>query len=193
VNLFLAQLAAMLEPDVQAVLVWDGAGFHRANDLICPSNITLVSLPPYSPELNPFESLWHYLRSQHSPNCMYGTVDNLFDAAETAWLDPAIIRTVCHAPYHAVKCWGLVKVDVSPVNSAQQCSGLLTLNSQGTACSLRLGLIDAKNLEYRNDGPASSLSLRLARTSNSACTDISPLGMRCTVATQLSFTRVARP
>ena len=34
----------------------------------------------------------------------------------------------------------------------QQCSGLLTLTSQGTPCSLRLGLIDAKNLEYRSDG-----------------------------------------
>ncbi len=100
---------------------------------------------------------------------MYSTVNNLFDATETAWrsacLDPAVIRTVCHAPYHAVKTWGLVKVDVSPVNSAQQRSGLLTLASQGTACSLRLGLIDAKNLEYRNDGPASSLSLRLPRMS----------------------------
>jgi hypothetical protein len=34
---------------------------------------------------------------------MYATVDDLFDAAETAWrsacLDPAVIRTVCHAPY----------------------------------------------------------------------------------------------
>jgi transposase len=103
VNLFLAQLSATLEPDVQAVLVWDGAGFHRANDLICPSNITLVSLPPYSPELNPVENLWHYLRSHHGSNRMYATVDDLFDAAETAWrsacLDPAVIRTVCHAPY----------------------------------------------------------------------------------------------
>ena len=100
-NLFLAQLSATLEPDVQAVLVWDGAGFHRANDLICPSNITLVSLPPYSPELNPVENLWHYLRSHHWSNRMYSTVDDLFDAAETAWraacLDPAVIRTFRHA------------------------------------------------------------------------------------------------
>ena len=50
---------------------------------------------------------------------------------------------------------GLVKVDVSPVNSVQQCSGLLTLTSQGIACSLRFDLIDAKNLEYSSDGQAS--------------------------------------
>src|SRR5450631_1614450 len=53
VNIFLAQFSKTLKPEVQAVLVWDGAGFHRSGDLICPSNITLLSLPPYSPELNP--------------------------------------------------------------------------------------------------------------------------------------------
>ena len=41
VNLFLAQFSATLAPDLQAVLVWDGAGYHRANDRRCPSNITL--------------------------------------------------------------------------------------------------------------------------------------------------------
>jgi transposase len=103
VNLFLHQLSATLEPDVQAVLVWDGAGYHRSRAVICPPNITLVSLPPYSPELNPVENLWHYLRSHHWSNRRYETVDDLFDAAETAWratcLDPDRIRTVCRAPY----------------------------------------------------------------------------------------------
>ena len=102
-NLFLAQLSQTLEPDVQAVLVWDGAGYHRSHDLVCPPYITLIPLPPYSPELNPVENLWHSLRSHHWSNRKYDTVDDLFDAAETAWkatcLDPAVIRTVCHAPY----------------------------------------------------------------------------------------------
>lgn len=103
VNVFLEQLSRTLKPDVQAVLVWDGAGYHRANDLICPDNITLVNLPPYSPQLNPVENLWHYLRSHHWSNRTYPTVDDLFDAAETAWrsacLNPGLIQTVCRAPY----------------------------------------------------------------------------------------------
>ena len=103
VNLFLHQLSTTLAPDVQAVLVWDGAGYHRSHALICPANVTLVSLPPYSPELNPVENLWHYLRSHHWSNRSYSTVDDLFDAAESAWqmtcLNPDLIRTVCHAPY----------------------------------------------------------------------------------------------
>jgi hypothetical protein len=103
INMFLRQLSATLAPNVQAVLVWDGAGYHRANELICPSNITLLGLPPYSPELNPVENLWHYLRSHHWSNRKYDTVDDLFEAAVTAWratcLDPNIIRTVCRAAY----------------------------------------------------------------------------------------------
>ena len=55
-NLFLAPLSRTLEPDMQAVLVWDGAGDHRSHDLICPPHITLLSLSPYSPELNPVVS-----------------------------------------------------------------------------------------------------------------------------------------
>jgi hypothetical protein len=103
INLFLAQLSATLDPDVLAVLVWDGAGYHRSHDLKCPTNIVLVDLPAYSPELNPVENLWHYLRSHYWSNRMYDTLDDLFNAAETAWratcLDPAIIRTVCNATY----------------------------------------------------------------------------------------------
>ena len=80
-----------------------GAGFHRAHALVCPANITLLTLPPYSPELNPVENLWHDLRSHHWSNRTYQTVDDLFDAAETAWratcLNPETIRTVCHALY----------------------------------------------------------------------------------------------
>ncbi len=101
-NLFLSPLSRTLEPDVQAVLVWDGAGDHRSHDLICPPNITLLSLSRYSPELNPVENLWHDLRSHHWSNRKYETVDALFNAAETAshatGLDPTIIRTACRTP-----------------------------------------------------------------------------------------------
>ena len=47
---------------MHAVLIWDGAGFHTGEDVVVPSNVSLIQLPPYSPELNPVENLWHYLR-----------------------------------------------------------------------------------------------------------------------------------
>ena len=42
-----------------------------------------MNLPPYSPELNPVENLWHYLQGHHWSNRKYATVDDLFEATET--------------------------------------------------------------------------------------------------------------
>jgi transposase len=103
VNQFLAQFAQELTPGVHAVLIWDQAGFHTANALQIPANVTVIELPPYSPELNPVENLWHYLRSHYWSNRDYESYADLMDAATDAWrkaaLNPEIIKTVCHAPY----------------------------------------------------------------------------------------------
>ena len=63
VNQFLDQFSRALAPDVYASLIWDGAGFDHARDLKVPANVSLILLPPYSPELNGIENPWHYLRS----------------------------------------------------------------------------------------------------------------------------------
>src|SRR3982750_3944347 len=65
VNLFLEQFSRELPAGVHAVLIWDGAGFHTSADLEVPSNVSVIRLVPYSPELNPVENLWHYLRSHY--------------------------------------------------------------------------------------------------------------------------------
>ncbi|MCH7688396.1 MAG: transposase, partial [Planctomycetes bacterium] len=56
INVFLKQFSETIPVEEHAVVVWDGAGFHRAKALNVPGNITLISLPPYSPELNPIEN-----------------------------------------------------------------------------------------------------------------------------------------
>jgi len=43
-------------------LILDSAGWHRSKALRIPENIFLIHLPPYSPELNPVEHIWAYLR-----------------------------------------------------------------------------------------------------------------------------------
>jgi transposase len=63
-----------------------------------PENVTIVPLPPYSPELNPVENLWHYLRSHFWANRIYADYDAI-NAWHKAVLDPAIIKSVCRAPY----------------------------------------------------------------------------------------------
>ena len=103
VNVFLRQFAAALEPDVHAVLFWDGAGFHTANALEVPANISIERLPPRSPELMPVENLWHYEREHYWSNRKYANYAALEDAAREGWravcLDPDKIKTICAVPY----------------------------------------------------------------------------------------------
>ena len=101
--MYLRQFSRELAEDVHAVLIWDRAGFHKSKTLKIPDNITIIPLPPYSPELNPVENLWHYLRSHYWSNRAYGGYDDLRKAAVEAWrktaLDTDIIKSVCRAKY----------------------------------------------------------------------------------------------
>ena len=105
INIFLAEFSRQLAPDVHAVLIWDGAGFHVAKALDVPANVSLIVLPPYSPELNPIENLWHYFRSHYWSNRLYPTWEDLMAAAiaamDVAMSTPKLIKSVCAAPYVA--------------------------------------------------------------------------------------------
>lgn len=77
INTFLRQFSETLAPDEHAVMLWDGAGFHRGKELVMPANITAIQLPAYSPEFNPIENLWHYLKSHYWSNRAYRDGDEL--------------------------------------------------------------------------------------------------------------------
>jgi transposase len=103
INVFLEQFSASLRADEHAVLIWDGAGFHTSKSLRLPQNVTVLQLPAYSPELNPIENLWHYLKSHFWSNRAYAGYDELEAAAIDAWhravLNPTLIKSVCTAKY----------------------------------------------------------------------------------------------
>jgi transposase len=103
INLFREQFSRELPPGVHAVLIWDGAGFHTGADLVVPGNVSLIQLPPYSPELNPVEKLWRHLRSHHWSNRRYRDYDELQAEAVrslcAAREDTETVKTVCNAPY----------------------------------------------------------------------------------------------
>ena len=61
-SLHLQEISRHVTPGAHAVLVLDGAGWHGAAALTIPDNISLLPLPSYSPELNPVENVWEYLR-----------------------------------------------------------------------------------------------------------------------------------
>jgi hypothetical protein len=62
------------------ILIADGAAWHTTGALVIPDNIRLLSLPPYSPELNPEEHVWDHLREKHFPNKTFASLDALEDA-----------------------------------------------------------------------------------------------------------------
>jgi transposase len=101
-NQFLGQFSGELPAGVHAVLIWDGAGYHTGKDLVVPSNVSLIQLPPYSPELNPVENLWHYLRAHHWSNREYEGYEGLKTEAIRSLLavsDAKTLQSVCNADY----------------------------------------------------------------------------------------------
>ena len=83
------------------VLVLDQAGWHRAKELRIPANITLLPLPTYSPELNPIERLWAYLKSHYLSNQIFHDYNDLFEKTKVAWnqMQPEQFQSICNAEW----------------------------------------------------------------------------------------------
>jgi len=95
----LAEISTQVAPGAHAVLVCDGAGWHQTGGkLRVPDTITLLPLPPYSPELNPMENVWEYLRGNKLCDLVWDTYEAIVDACKSAWdfliNDPERIRSI---------------------------------------------------------------------------------------------------
>ena len=84
-SMHLAEIGRRVAPGAHAALVIDGAGYHVAARLSVPSNITLVRLPPYAPELNPVENVWEYLRGNKLAITVFESYDDIVDKSCAAW------------------------------------------------------------------------------------------------------------
>jgi hypothetical protein len=84
-NAHLAEISRHVAPGAHALLVLDGASWHGSRSLIVPDNITLMPLPPYSPERNPVENLWQYLRQNTLANRVFDSYDAIVNASCAAW------------------------------------------------------------------------------------------------------------
>jgi transposase len=100
-NQHLAFIGREAGPDKHVVLVLDQAGWHVAKALKVPDNITLLHLPPYSPELNGAERIWGYLRSHYLSNRIYKDYNELFEAIKKAWnrLAPQRLASLTHCSW----------------------------------------------------------------------------------------------
>jgi transposase len=80
-NIFLAEVAKR-HSDKYILMFLDQAGWHKAKDLKIPQNIRLVSLPAYSPELNPTEHVWDELREKYFHNLTFDSIASVEDRLE---------------------------------------------------------------------------------------------------------------
>lgn len=86
-QIFLDAFAASLPARVHAVLVLDKAGWHVTGRLAIPANVSLVNLPAYSPELNPVERVWLYLKERFLSHRVFTDTTAIVDACAKAWND----------------------------------------------------------------------------------------------------------
>jgi len=75
-ELFCAEVSRC-HPEELVVMVCDGAASHTATELALPGNVRILTLPPYSPELNPTEQLWDLIRERRFANNAYDTLDKV--------------------------------------------------------------------------------------------------------------------
>jgi len=82
---FLDAFAKTIADDEHVALVLDGAGWHSGKALRVPTNITLVPLPAYSPELNPVERVWLHLKQRFLSLRLLNDYDEIVAPASQAW------------------------------------------------------------------------------------------------------------
>lgn len=103
-RLFLEHLQAS-DPDAEHVVIADQAGFHlRPGDCRLPERIHIVSLPAYSPELNPCEQLWDVLKDTEGfANKLFKTINKLRAALlpgmRRYWENAALVLSLVGRPW----------------------------------------------------------------------------------------------
>lgn len=75
-NIYLQRLAKSIK-NQQVILIMDGASWHKSAELTIPKNIEIIRLPAYSPELNPTEKLWQYIKDHVLKNKLYTCISTL--------------------------------------------------------------------------------------------------------------------
>jgi hypothetical protein len=85
----------------QIAFIMDGAGWHKSQDLEIPANIDVFILPPYSPELNPVERFWQYLKKNVLHNRLYETLEEIELELQTflSSLQDSVVAQLCNNNY----------------------------------------------------------------------------------------------
>src|ERR1017187_3470637 len=90
-------------PGEHCVMLLDGAGWLKAHELVIPSNMRLLPLPPYSPDLNPAEHVWEHIRESGTRNQVFDDLDQVMDVVEASLHNlhqtPEVLRSMTAFPW----------------------------------------------------------------------------------------------
>jgi len=77
-------------------MISDNAGWHVSSGLIIPGNIVFLYLPPYSPQLNPVEHLWDYIREKKEFNnrIIFNSIEEVIDSLASALYQISSVKDI---------------------------------------------------------------------------------------------------
>ncbi len=84
-QLHLYEVSRHIARKAHGVVLMDRAGWHTTGKLKLPRNITIILLPSRSPELNPVENIWQYMRANWLSNRVFDNHDAIIEAGCEAW------------------------------------------------------------------------------------------------------------
>jgi transposase len=81
----LTEISRCVAAKAHAIVLTDGAGWHKSAELEVPKNLSLLLLPAYSPELNPQENIWQFLRDNYLSTLVFDSYEAIVEHACEAW------------------------------------------------------------------------------------------------------------
>lgn len=94
------------KPNELKIVLIDNAGFHSVKDVSLPDNIVLVNIPPYTPELNPAERVWQWMKQRFKTKCFKNKKDltlwlyNLMKSSTKEIIKPLINNDKLLIPFY---------------------------------------------------------------------------------------------
>lgn len=102
-NLHLKEISRAVAKKAHAAILMDRAPWHTTAELKMPKNLTAIFLPARSPELNPTENIWQYMRENWLSNLTFQDEEDILNAGCRAWnwllAEPTAIKSIASRPW----------------------------------------------------------------------------------------------
>lgn len=102
----LQQISRTTPEGEHAVVVMDRAAWHKSEMKRLPDRVSILLLPAASPELNPMEQVWQWLKQHSLSNRVFTCYEEIVKACCTAWnkfaSDVSLITSICEREWAQV-------------------------------------------------------------------------------------------